>query len=222
MPAKKLFTCTLILCILILSGNKTKAVDSEFWTIQKVTGQINDDWSLSITEQFNFKNRGSKLYFYFTEIGAGYAFNQHFDIKLFYRHVYHDFHLNNQWDLENRPHASFTMQVKRGIFNIADRNRISYRIFQKRDNILLYRNFLTVAFPLTLFNQNMQTRIGNEWWIDIQKPRMVSDHIYVTLMLDPYKFLRIKLNYVAVINNSGQGIWTPVHIARLGFEWNLN
>jgi len=119
-------------------------------------------WSLSITEQFKFKNRGSKLYFYFTEIGAGYTFNQPFNIKLFYRHVYQDLHLNNQWYLENRLHANFTMQVKRGIFNIADRGRISCRIFPKRDNIFLYRNFLTVVFPLALFNQNKQMRIGNE------------------------------------------------------------
>ena len=86
MPRKLFFTAFILNVFILVAAQETKVVrDLQLWTGLKVAKTFAKDWTISLEEEFRFKNNISQVNHYFTEAGLRYGINKNFSLGAAYR-----------------------------------------------------------------------------------------------------------------------------------------
>lgn len=154
----------LIVCILCVIPCFCYAGEDshEYWAVTSFSFRINEAWKLKIKEDFRF--RGGDYSEQQNEVFFSHTVSETFNYGLGLRQV-HKENSSGEWRRENRPYAEFTLRNKLYGLIWSDRNRLEFRDFEDKKNVLRYRNRLKLSSPHDLFKLPLRPYIANEIFV---------------------------------------------------------
>lgn len=165
--------------------------DFQIWHTEAQDIAIVKGAKAAFEQEFRYWNDASELHYQHYDFGLVLSPNKHFDLGLFYRQIYERRKTAGKFLPEECPNINATIKYSFWGFDLEDRNRFEYRIFDYQDSNCRYRNKVTLKLPWSftpwkirpyfadeifvriddsvIFNQNRFTAgIGMEFWKNIK------------------------------------------------------
>ena len=143
--------------------------DFQFFHDDVIEGKINDQWKASAETEFWVGDSASKLYKEENLFLIGYKVNDWLDLAGGYRQVFELWtKVDAQaWSTEYRPTFDGTLKYKWEGWELADRNRFEYKMFDREDkeDAFSYRNRVMVKSPWKWTDWHINPYISNEVFI---------------------------------------------------------
>ncbi len=168
-----------------------------------------------MNQQLKWGDHAGELVEYNVELGLTTKLSSWFDLALFYRQQYEK--KGADWLEENRPHLNGTIKWKWNDISFSDRSRVELRIKENKNDIVRYRNKITVTCPKTWTKFNIQKYIADEIFIDSDKGELNRNRLYVGLKAKPHEHLKADV-YGLWQTSEKSDEWTDVYVvgAKLG------
>ena len=116
--------------------------DWQAWLDQAVGKKLSEQTAVRVAQSFRYSFEENRLATYYLEAGGTWNARSWLALGLGYRQQYD--RRDGHWLEENRPFADATLRGKIRSVTITDRNRIEYREREEQDDIIRYRNKLTL------------------------------------------------------------------------------
>jgi hypothetical protein len=116
--------------------------DWQAWLDQAISQKLTDQTAVRVAQSFRYSFEEHRLATYYLEAGATWSARPWLALGLGYRQQYDK--RDGHWVEENRPFADATLRAKIWSVTITDRNRIEYREREEQDDVVRYRNKLTL------------------------------------------------------------------------------
>ncbi len=213
--------CKLGLPLLLWLGNGFLAQaavsedgDFQYYHDQVIEGKFNDQWKIVGESEFWVGDDASKLYKQEDLIELVYKVNSWLDLGAGYRQVFELWTTPNpqSWFTEYRPTFDGTLKYKWEGWDLSDRNRFEYRMFDRADkqDKFAYRNKLTIKSPWKWTEWNINPFIADEVFIH-EHTDFDRNRLYVGVGFDICKHTSGALFYLWESNKKGSD-WNDLHI----------
>lgn len=130
------------LLALVLVPPARAGSDWQAWLDQTVNHDLSKQATVRVAQSFRYSFDESQLATYYLEAGGTWTAWSWLALGLGYRQQYD--RRDPHWVEENRPFADATLRGKVRSVAISSRNRIEYRIRDEQDDMVRYRNKLTL------------------------------------------------------------------------------
>lgn len=194
-------TKTLLLAVIILtvvvSGDCFAFDDGDFqyWNTESISKKINDDWKVSLEQEFRWGDNASNPYYNHSDLGVTYSgLAKWLDLGLNYRHIYEE--KSDKWKMENRPHINAAVKWKLSDISFSNRGRLEYRNRDDADNYWRYRNKFSIKPPLKLTKLEIQPYIADEIFYDFDVETLNRNRLYGGLSFKIFKNLKGEIYYM--------------------------
>jgi hypothetical protein len=168
----------------------------QFWSVAKVSFDINEDWKAEVEEELRLGDEGGNLYYHHTDLGFVYKnFAQWVDLGFNYRQVFEK-DSEGKWRQENRPHGNLTLKAKLGDFDLSSRSRFEFRNREDREDLWVYRNKVTVKLPWALTELKLKPYVAEEIFVILDPTKYLGDRLYGGMYLDISENIRADFYYV--------------------------
>ena len=137
--------------------------DIEIWNQNSIQFRLSDTTAVTVEEEGKYDD-DFNAYYYHGDIGLTTALDNNLLVGINYRHVWFD--VRDDWEEEYRPHAHLTFRGKVESFNLSNRNRFEYRIFEDddKDEQWRYRNKTTVELSRFFVSDELFFDIDEGTW----------------------------------------------------------
>ncbi|MBL7132052.1 MAG: DUF2490 domain-containing protein [Candidatus Omnitrophica bacterium] len=184
--------------------------DYQYWNTESVSWKINDDWKMSLEEEFRFGDNGSNLYYQHSDLGLIYSgIADWLDVGINYRHIFEE--KNSKCKQENRPHLNADVKWKLFDFNFSNRGRLEYRNREDAENFWRYRNKFTIKPPVKFTNLEIQLYIADEIFYDFDDETLNRNRFYSGFNFTIFKNLKADIFYLWESTEKGKN-WNDLHI----------
>ena len=176
--------------------------DFQYWNMEAIEGKINDKWKAYMEAEFRFGDDASKFYYQHTHLEIGYKVNDWLEIAPGYRQVWELFEKSvdepgqEDWFAEARPMINFLLKHKWKGWELRNRNRFEYRIFEiDKEDVFRYRNALLVNSPWKWTQWNINPFIADEIFIQ-ENDDFNRNRFYVGVNVDLMEHLTGRIFYL--------------------------
>ena len=183
--------------------------DFQIWHTENQDFKIKKDLKAALEEEFRFGDSAHSFYYHHYDIGLVYDLNKHLSLGVNYRQVYEK--KGGKFREENRPHANAILKFDLSGFKLEDRNRIQYRHFDYQTDYWQYRNKLTVKFPLSLTQFEIQPFLADEIFIDLNDNGFSRNRFYSGFGFKIIKNLKGEIYYL-LQSSKGSSKWTDANV----------
>lgn len=194
---RALFTVTAI--IAVLSSGICFAVDDsdfQYWSSVSLSFDIHKDWKAIVTEELRFVESAGNLSYHHTEVGFVYSgLADWLDLGFDYRHIYGK-DSSGSWIEEHRPQLNAILKGNLLGFDFTDRSRFEYRDRENMNDIWMYRNKLTLKFPMELTSLKLKPYIADEVFFLLDEVDYTANRLYAGFSIDLAKNLKGKIFYL--------------------------
>jgi hypothetical protein len=138
--------------------------DFQVWARSFTETELSDHWAVQVWGEMRWGDNASKLFYNYLQGQIVYRPAWWMFIAPGYRQGLRRFPLSsNHWEFEYAPivDVAFILLQKAG-WEVRDRNRVEYILFDSDPNHWLYRNRLRVITPWTFTGWNLNPYIENE------------------------------------------------------------
>jgi len=188
---RTLFTITAI--ITMLTSGICFAVDDndfQYWSSASLSFDIHKDWKAIVTEELRLGESAGNLYYHHTEVGFVYSgLADWLDLGFDYRQVYGK-DSSGSWMEEHRAQMNATLKGNLLGFDFTDRSRFEYRDRENTDDGWLYRNKLTLKFPMELTSLKLKPYIADEVFFILDEADYTANRVYAGFSIDLAKNLK--------------------------------
>jgi hypothetical protein len=171
------------------------AFEFEYWPKAFVRIPLDKQWQLSFEEwlSFNdnvrrFKDSQTDVWLYYfgladwLSVGAG------------YKRVYTK--AGDDWQVEDRPMLDAAVKTKVHGFGVTDRSRFEYRIPEGYEQVLRYRNRLTVTSPVTFTPWKIEPYTAEEVFVNLDEQGFNQQRLYGGVFIPLHEKVRLELFYL--------------------------
>ena len=139
--------------------------DFQYWNNEKVSVKLNEDYTLTLEEEFRFGDNGGHFYYQHSDIGLTYSgFLSWLDVGLNYRHIYEE--SSHDWKLDNQPHLNAAIKWKLFDAEFVNRGRFEYHNKEDAEDYWRYRNKFSIKSPWKITSLGIQPYIADEIFYD--------------------------------------------------------
>ncbi|NGX53343.1 MAG: hypothetical protein K1000chlam4_00052 [Chlamydiae bacterium] len=157
-----LFAIISFLTFSLFGGVVNQNNDFQVWILESVNTPLSDKFKLHLDGELRYGDDGSTLYLWYIQTRLDYSACNWLDITPGYRHLYVLRPSDRKWLLIYDPLLDITLKSKLGRWQIADRNRTQYLLFDSGPTLWQYRNRILAISPWKLGGLNPQ--ISNEFF----------------------------------------------------------
>lgn len=207
----QVFVAVLVL-LAAIDGYAYEDGDFQIWHTEAQEFAVTKGWKIPIEEEWRFGNDASELYYQHYEIGAAYEAMKCLTVSGNYRQVWEG--ERGKMKPEYRPYIQATPRWDVWVFRFEDRNRLEYRIFDYKDDILRYRNKITIKLPVTLGKVECAPYVANEVFADLNGAIVRQNRFSAGLIVDIVNNVKAEVYYM-VQDKKRSGKWTDAKILGL-------
>jgi len=186
--------------------------DFQIWHTEAQEFELTNKWSMPIEEEWRYGNDAAELYYQHYEAGIAYDINKYFTVTGNYRQVWEG--ERGKLRPEYRPYIQAIPKLDIWVFKFEDRNRLEYRLFDYKDDILRYRNKVSVKLPLEFHGFEFAPYVANEIFVDINEAIMRKNRFSTGIILNVVKGLKGEVYYM-LQSTKKSGRWTGANILGL-------
>ncbi|MHC4737392.1 MAG: DUF2490 domain-containing protein [Planctomycetota bacterium] len=194
---RTLFTITAIITVLT-SGICFAVDDNDFhyWSSVSLSFDIHKDWKAIVTEELRLIESAGNLAYHHTEAGFVYSgLADWLDLGFDYRHIYGK-DSSGTWSEEHRPQLNAILKGNLLGIDFTNRSRFEFRDRQNKDDGWLYRNKLTLKFPMELTALKLKPYIADEVFFILDEADYTANRLYAGFSIDLAKNLKGKIFYM--------------------------
>jgi hypothetical protein len=178
----------------------------EFWTLTAVNTKLTKDLQAQLQKELRFK--AGEMIYHDTGITFSQRINKQVSAGIGYRQAATK--NRDDWEIEDRVYLTGTFRFNLKNFNITNRNRLEYRMYETGEqNTFRYRSRIRLSHPIES-KINLDPFIANEVFFDLKpghQSRFNRNRFYVGISAEPIKNFDIDLYY---LNQASLSIRKPV------------
>jgi hypothetical protein len=192
-------TATFVLLFLFLKTAFSSAMANEnnweFWNTNCINTRLSEKLRVQMQKQFRF--RSGELIYHDTDLTFYHRFSSKFSAGVGYRQGASK--KGDDWEIEDRLALSGTFRIKLKEFNLTNRNKLEYRMFEPGEkNSYRYRTRIRLSYPIES-KIKLDPFIANEFFFDL-KPRQQSrfnrNRFYLGVSAEPIKNFDVDVFYL--------------------------
>ncbi|MFC1594345.1 DUF2490 domain-containing protein [Candidatus Omnitrophota bacterium] len=192
--------------------------DFQHWNTDSVSWKIDDDWKLTLEEEFRWGDNARNPYYQHSDLNAAFfGLAQWLDVSASYRQVYEE--KGGGWKAENRPHMNATVKWKWSDFSFSNRGRFAYRNREDAENFWQFRNKFTIKLPFKLTELEIQPYIANEIFYDFNVNAYKRNRLSGGFAFKLLEHLKAELYYLWQSSEKNDD-WNDTHV--LGTKFKLS
>jgi hypothetical protein len=194
-------TWILLAAVVLCAAGPLPAFEFEYWPKAFVRVPLDRQWQLSFEEWLSFTDNVSRfkdsqtdvwLYYFgladWLSVGAG------------YKRVYTK--AGDDWKIEDRPMLDAAAKTKLYGFGVTDRSRFEFRFPQGQDQVVRYRNRLTVTSPVTFTPLKIEPYVAEEVFITFDGQGFSQQRLYGGVFVPLHEKVRLELFYLWKLDKS--------------------
>lgn len=192
--------------------------DFQYWNTETLSKKINDQWKISLENEFRWGNNAGNPYYNHSDLGVNYSgAAKWLNLGLSYRHVREE--KSGGWKIENRPHINVAIAWKLLGMSFNDRSRFEYRMQENADDYWRYRNKASVKLPLKLTKFEIQPYLASEIFYDFDLNTLNRGRFYGGFSFKVCKNLKGEIYYLLQKSESSDK-WNDTNV--LGTKLKLD
>ncbi len=210
----------LLITVILFSGAAYAFDDGDFqyWNTESASWKLNDNWKMSLEQEFRWGDDAANLYYRHTDLGWSYSGAVDWlTLGINYRHVNEE--KSGEWKYENRPHFNAEAKFKLLGLDFSNRGRFEYRNQEDSDNFWRYRNKFGFKLPWEMTKWAIQPYMADEIFYDFDIGQMNGNRLYTGFALKPLNNLSAEIYYLWE-TKEGASKWTDKHV--LGTKLKLS
>lgn len=220
------------LVALVLAPAARAGSDWQAWLDQAASHDLSARAAVRVAQSFRYSFDERQLATWYLEAGGTWTAWPWLALGLGYRQQYD--RRDGHWLEENRPCADATLRGKVRSVAISNRNRIEYRVRDEQEDIVRYRNKLTLQYNAWGPGWGLKPYVAVEAFIDESADLRERNRTRFTLGIrtDPDRHLLRKvearwtqalgMDYsITVQRTKKDGDWTDEYIAGVQLGWHF-
>ena len=169
--------------------------DTQYWKQESISWNVAKNWKLGLLEEMYFKDDGKGLYHQHTELGLAYVgLAKWLEAGVNFRHTVQK--SNGSWKREEQPSIHGILKATWKGYRISDRNRLEYRIKEDAEDYWVYRNLLTVSFPLEITRLKFRPFWADEFFVDFNTKELCENRFYDGFSFNINKTIGMEVYYM--------------------------
>ena len=155
-----------IIILSLLAANTALAYDNgdfQIWNTDVEEVKVHKNVNFVMEQEYRFGENATELYYQHYDFGGVFSFDKMLDLGFFYRQVFERY--RKKWRAEDMPNVNATIKLDLWLFKFEDRNRIEYRHFRYRDDMIRYRNKFALKLPLDFAKIKVAPYVSDEIFI---------------------------------------------------------
>ncbi len=206
----------------VSQASPAKDEDFGIWSQNDIEAKLSPEWKMKAGEELRFREHAGIIY-YDTHVGAAYQAAKYLAVGADYLQVRQTRTLGKKdiWYWEERPRIYATPQIKIKGFNLENRNLLEFRIKQKTEDSLRYRNMTTLTAPWKLTKLEIQPYAANELFFESNRNGLVEDRLYGGLKYHLWHELYGSLFYLRQFSKNSAAKWKESNILGIGIKISL-
>ena len=206
--------------------------DWQVWLDQAASKDLSENAAVRVAQSFRHSCDEGRLATYYLEAGGTWNVRPWLALGLGYRQQYD--RRDGHWVEENRPFADATLRGKIRSVTLSDRNRIEFRERAEQDDVVRYRNKLTLQYNAWEPGFGLKPYVAAEAFVDESADLQERNRTRFALGIrtDPNRHLLQKvearwaqalaMDYsVMVQRTKTDDEWTDEYIAGMQLGWNF-
>jgi len=206
--------------------------DWQAWLDQAASKALSEKTAVRLAQSFRYSFDESQLATYYLEAGGTWDVWPWLALGLGYRQQCDK--RDGHWLEENRPFADATLRWKTRMATLSDRNRIEYRVREEQDDIVRYRNKLTLQYNVWEPGFGLKPYVAAEAFVEESADLQERNRTRFALGIrtDPDRCLlrnvearwaqALAMDYsVTVQRTKKDDQWTDEYIAGVQAGWNF-
>lgn len=191
--------------------------DWQLWAEVSLEDAVAEKTTFSVRSETRYGDDMSDRYVEWMQAGLAYALTPCLSVGAHYRAQYT--RTLDGWTEEQRPMVEATFKKDAKGFGLKDRNLLEYRRRKAQDEIVRYRNKLTIELPLKLTAWKIRPYVADEIFIDSDQGELNRNRATIGLAAEILK-ARPEL-YVMWQADDKDGVSTDTYVAGVSLKFKL-
>ncbi len=170
--------------------------DSKYYSEFVLKHKLSDKFDLFFTPEFRFKNDMGHMYYQSYRVGSTYHAYKYLDLAAAYRYVQTQDSAGD-WSNNDTQYLEMIMtpKIKLAGLDLSDANKFEYRFIENARDRWFYRNLLTAAYPLKVFNFEFTPYISDEIYYDYEIEKINLNWLTLGVTKKLNKILTVGIYY---------------------------
>lgn len=184
--------------------------DFQIWYTNNQAIKLYKDVKLAMDQEFRFGENAGEYYYQHYEWGFVFGFDKRLDISIGYRLVLDKY--KHKWREEDQPNAAATLKYDLWKFRFEDRNRIEYRHFRFKNDLVRYRNKFTIKLPLDFAKIRISPYASDEIFIASDSTGFNENRFSSGLEFELTKYVKAEIYYMSKENRLRGKKWNNANV----------
>ena len=142
--------------------------DWQLWVTETVSGDLNDNWGVSLLEEERYGDDMSYFYQHHTDLGLTYKLDKVNKISLHMKYI--SLKKKGEWTDEYRPYINFVHKFTLFELKWSNKTQLEFR-HQEHNKFYRFREKLTLKLP-KLWNKKLSPFVSNEIFMDTETEKI--------------------------------------------------
>ena len=142
--------------------------DWQLWVTESLSGNINDEWSVKLTEEERYGDDMSYFYQHHTDFGVAYKLDKSSKFSLHLKYI--SLKKKGEWTEEYRPYINFIHKFKLFAQSFSNKSQIEYR-HKEHNEFYRFREKVKLNLP-RLMNDKLSPYVSEEVFIDTESEKI--------------------------------------------------
>lgn len=193
--------------------------DFGFWSLNDIETKLSKTIKIKAGEELRFREHAGLSYFD-THAGVSWQSSKYLLLGADYIQARQTRVKGKKdvWFLEERPRIYATPQIELKGFKFENRNLLEFRIKEKADNTLRYRNQTTITVPWKWTRFEFQPYASNELFFETNRNGLVEDRLYGGLRLHIWRGLGGSLFYLRQFSKNSAAVWKESNVLGISLK----
>ena len=184
--------------------------DFQYWNTESLSWKANDDFKVTLEEEFRLGDDGGSFYYQHSDLGIVYSgITDWLDVGINYRHIFEK--KSGDWQQENRPHLNAIVKWRSFNSSFSNRGRFEYRNRESAEDFWRYRNKLALTLPFKMTRFDIQPYIADEIFYDFDDEDLIRNRLYSGFYLKLFNNLNSEVFYLWQRSKQSGG-WDDIHV----------
>lgn len=214
---KQLFAGLAVVSFLLIpfSGYAYEDGDWQYWNTESVTVKLTDKINAYVEEEFRFGDNVSEFYYQHSHLQLNFTITDWFTLAPAYRQVFELYTKSNtedDWFTEYRPMVNGTVRCKWEDWELSNRIRVSYRMFDiDKDDVWRFRNKITIKSPWKWTKLKINPWVADEIFLEEHQSGIYRNRFYAGIGLKLTEHLKGDVFYLWQSSEKGNS-WTDYNV----------